>query len=119
MMIELVKFETILKMYIHKSYKIFTANVYLVDLVESQYTARTVIFNILLGLKIPDNRSFKYFYDLCEIYTCIKYFVVSIYESTFISNFVDIITTIGPRYSVNEISRYLIQQIEYIYERFL
>lgn len=84
MMIKLVKFETILKMYIHKSYKIFTANVYLV---ENQYKAGTVILNILLGLKIPHNRAFKYFYDLCEIYTCIKYLVVFIYESTFISNF--------------------------------
>lgn len=58
MMIKLVKFETILKMYIHKGYKIFTANVYLV---ENQYTAGTVILNILLGLKIPDNPAFKYF----------------------------------------------------------
>lgn len=44
MMIKLVKFETIFRMYIHKSYKIFIANVYLV---ENQYTARTVILNIL------------------------------------------------------------------------
>ena len=41
---------------------------------------------LVLLIHIINNRLFKYFYDFYEIYTCSKYFVVSMYIFRFVLN---------------------------------
>ena len=79
---------------------------------------------ILEFSKIMNNSLFTYFSDLCEIYTCTKYLVISlslslslslssiylsiylsIYIFRFVSNFTDVTMIVGSCYSANKISK--------------
>ena len=52
-----------------------------------------------------NNWLLKYFSDVCEIYTCIKYFVVSNVYFQVCLNFINTIMAVDLRYSANEISK--------------
>lgn len=47
----------------------------------------------------------KYFSHVGESYSCAKYFATSIYIFKFISNFTDVIPTVGYRRGANKISK--------------
>ena len=52
-----------------------------------------------------DNLLFKYFCDLCKIYTSIKYCVIFVYILRFVSSFANVTMIIESHNSVNEISK--------------
>lgn len=67
-----------------------------------------------------DNWLFKYFYDFCNIYTCIKYILQFLYIFTLVPNFVNTIMKVETCNSVNEISKniYITYNIFEVFEYF-